>query len=482
MKYKFYAILTLVVALLASCDDNTDNIGSSLIHDMDKLDVVTDTFQLSSRSIVADSVLSRNTIGYLGKVRDPETGAYITSNFMTQFHIRENFFLPNKDSILSVMDGDVVADSCEMRLYYTTFYGDSLAPMKATAYEMQTPMSEANRYYSNFNPETEGLLREDGIKMNKVYTLTDLTVDESERWESGYMGSIAFKLDQPYTDRNGVTYNNFGTYFMRTYYAHPEYFKDSYLFIKHVLPGFYFKTQSGLGSMAYISLSQLNVYFQYKYAAQTSAGVDTVYIATGSASIAGTEEVLQSTTVDNDQATIAQLTGDETCTYLKTPSGIFTELTLPVDEIMSGHENDSINTAKVVLTRINNDVHSEFTLGTPQTLLLIPENELVSFFEQNKIVDYKTSFLASFEEAKNTYTFNNISNLVRDLYYHADRSRADWNKVVVIPVTVSYNTSTTTTEIVKITHDMSMTSTRLVGGSQNPYEPLQISVIYSKFK
>lgn len=482
MKYSFYAILALLIALVSSCDDNTDNIGSSLIHDMDKLDVVTDTFQLSSRSIISDSVLSRNTVGYLGKVRDPETGAYITSNFMTQFHIREDFFLPKKDSILSLVDGEVVADSCEMRLYYTTFYGDSLAPMKVTAYEMQTPMSEANRYYSNFNPEQEGLLREDGIKINKVYTLTDLTVSEDERWESGYMGSIAIKLDKPYTDQNGVTYNNFGTYIMRTYYAHPEYFKDSYQFINHVLPGFYFKSQSGLGSMAYITLSQMNVYFQYKYASQTSAGVDTVYTSTGSASFAGTEEVLQTTTIDNDQTTLEQLADDNTCTYLKTPAGIFTELTLPVDEIMYGHENDSINTAKIVLTRINNDVHSEYAISTPQTLLLIPENEMFTFFEQNKIVDYKTSFLASFEDAKNTYTFNNISSLVRDMYYNADRSSANWNKVVVIPVSASYNTATTTSELVKITHDMSMTSTRLVGGSANAYEPLKISVIYSKFK
>lgn len=60
-----------------------------------------------------------------------------------------------------------------------------------------------------------------------------------------------------------------------------------------------------------------------------------------------------------------------------------------------------------------------------------------------------------------------------------DRTDEKWNKVVIIPVTVTYNTDN---EIIKVAHDMSLTSTKLVGGSENPYEPLTIDVIYSKFK
>lgn len=54
----------------------------------------------------------------------------------------------------------------------------------------------------------------------------------------------------------------------------------------------------------------------------------------------------------------------------------------------------------------------------------------------------------------------------------------DWNKVVVIPVSVTTNSSS---QIVKIVHDMSLTSTKLVGGSENPYEPVKLNIIYSKF-
>ena len=54
----------------------------------------------------------------------------------------------------------------------------------------------------------------------------------------------------------------------------------------------------------------------------------------------------------------------------------------------------------------------------------------------------------------------------------------NWNKVVIIPVSVTTNSSS---QIVKVVHDMSLTSTRLVGGSANPNAPITLTVVYSKF-
>lgn len=113
---------------------------------------------------------------------------------------------------------------------------------------------------------------------------------------------------------------------------------------------------------------------------------------------------------------------------------------------------------------------------------------LYTFFENGDNVDYKKSFIATYSSSTNQYTFNNISGMIT---YMADikkkglaensswlNEHPDWNKVVVIPVSVTTNSSS---QIVKIVHDMSLTSTKLVGGSENPYEPIKINVIYSKF-
>lgn len=418
MKTIIYTVIAIMSCItIASCDDTTDSIGNSLTDNMDMLKVTTDTFNVATRSIVADSVLSRSTTGYLGKIRDIETGNYITGDFMAQFSTLENYKLPEKDSIESLQDGEVIADSCSIRLFYTDYYGDSLATMNITAYEMNEPMKEGVKYYSNFDPIAEGLIRNDGMKVNKTYTLTDLSISDEDRAdESSYTPNIKINLNKPYTDKNGVTYNNYGTYIMRMYYEDPDRFKNSYNFIHEVCPGFYFKTNDGIGSMAYITVSQLNIYFRYLN--------DSTYV--GTTSFSATEEVLQTTNISNDKQNIADLANDNTCTYLKTPAGIFTEITLPVDEITENHSNDTINTAKISLTRINNNTHDEYSLSAPSTLLMIPKDSLYTFFENGDNVDYKKSFIATYSSSTNQYTFNNISGMIT---YMADIKKKDWLRI-----------------------------------------------------
>lgn len=471
MKINFFVAVALSLSVaFTACDDTTDTIGNSLTDTSDLLDVATATFDVSSSSFTVDSVLSRNTTGYLGKIRDPESGNYITGDFMAQFGTLENYTFPYKDSIVSLDGaGDVIADSCYIRLYYTSFYGDSLATMNLTAYEMSEPMSEEKKYYSNFDPQEEGYVSADGFKVNKTYTLTDLSVsDENRADESSYTPNIKISLNGEYTDKQGNKYNNYGTYIMRKFYEDPSNFKNSYNFIHNVCPGFYFKVNDGLGSMAYVMVSQLNVYFKYK--------ADSTFV--GTSTFAGTEEVLQTTTIVNDGDALEALAADNSCTYLKTPAGIFTELTLPVDDVKLGHENDTLNTAKLTLTRINNEYNGEYSLDVPSTLLMIPKDSLYSFFENENVVDYQKSFTATYNSAYNNYVFNNISGMITYMYNNKDRSE-DWNKVVIIPVTLTTNSSG---QVLKVVHDMSLTSTRLVGGSENKNGDIKLEVVYSRFR
>ena len=187
--------------------------------------------------------------------------------------------------------------------------------------------------------------------------------------------------------------------------------------------------------------------------------------------------MLQTTTFINDEGSVKRLVDDHTCTYLKTPAGIFTEATLPIDEMLRGHENDTINTAKIVFRRINNSTDSPYALGPPTTLLMVPKSRMHSFFEKHEVADSKTTFIATLSTSQNSYTFNNISTLIKDLY--SRRGTEDWNKVVLIPVVTTYNAQN---ELTKVVHDMSLKSTRLIGGSENTNGDIKISVIYSKFK
>lgn len=472
MRIRYSIGLLMALFAFTACDNTTEDIGKTVTNGSD-IAISTDTFSVATRSVLADSVLSRNITAYLGKVKDPETGAYVTGDCMIQFNCLENLEFPAKDSIRSLKDGLIVADSAEIRLFPTSYYGDSLTPMKMRVYEMDKPMEEGRNYYSNYDPYKEGLIRANGYVIDKPYTIIDLSESDSIRNSSSYSNNIRILLDKPYTDRQGNSYNNYGTYIMRKYFENKANFKNDYTFIHNVVPGFFFKNTAGLGSMAYITRSQLNVYFKYVYNDSVMRGV---------VSFAGTEEVLQTSTITNSSI-IKDLAGsDQPCTYVKSPAGIFTEITLPVDRIFAGHEKDYISSAKLSFTRVNNTVNGKYTLPKPTTLLIIPKAKLYSFFENNKIVDYKTSFLATYTSSTNAYTFNNISGLVN--YMYANRTATDWNKAVIVPVTLSYRTDATTggQTIASVVHDMSLSSTKLVKGTDATDSPVKISIIYSKFK
>lgn len=478
IRTKISTIALAVVSLFfVACDDTTDSIGSSLVDYMDKLHVSADTFNVSSRTILADSVLSNNSIGYLGRVKDPETGDIVTGQFMSQFHAQTMFTLPDENLIMSKDNGKVIADSCDVYLYYTSYYGDTLAPMKVTVHEMDKPMEESATYYSTFNPLKEGYVRTGGLKQSRSYTLTDFTKPDSVLYASGYNKNIRISLDHPYTDKAGNTYNNYGTYLLREYYKNPENFRNSYRLTHNVAPGLFYSIDGGIGSMAYITTARLNIYFSYQ-------GDSTV--ETGITSLSSTEEVLQSTTFSYDANKLATLADDNTCTYLKTPAGLYTELTLPVEEILKNHENDSINTAKISLKRLNNTSTSQYNLPVPQTLLILPKDSLHSFFAKNKVADYETSFLATFSanSSTNSYVFNNISGIINAMAKAkaSGKASSNWNKVVIVPVTTSYSSDSYGSNVLtRVSYDMSMTNTKLMGGAANPYQPLTISIIYSKF-
>ena len=468
MKLKHLAALSLLFSMtFVACSDNTDTIGQSLTDNMDHVQIYTDTFTVNTRSIEAGPVVSRTQTGLIGRIKDPETGAYITGDMMTQLHIPEGFYMISKDSLIKASpDGQIYADSCSIRYYYNSFLGDSLATMKATLYELEKPVEEGQTYYSDFDPLEKGYVRtaEGAIKKQKSYTLHDYTIGKS--------GNIKISLNDPYTDRSGKTYNNYGTYLMRSYYEHPEYYKNSQKFLYNVCPGFFLKTDAGIGSMANIVFTEIDIYFHV--IRNDSTVVNTIPIT-------GTEEVLQLTKVSNDNEAIKQLVSDNTCTYLKTPAGIFTEMTIPVEKIMTGHANDTLNTAKIALTRINNIIKDNNQMKTPSTVMMILKDSVDVFFDKNKVPNNRDSFLAL--TTGNNYTFNNISNLIRLMYRHKQEGKAseDWDKVLIIPVTTTTQTLNNTTTIVKVDYDMSLTSTRLVGGSENPHNDIKLSVIYSKF-
>ena len=153
------------------------------------------------------------------------------------------------------------------------------------------------------------------------------------------------------------------------------------MFIHHVCPGFFFEVTGGVGSMVETMITTLNVYF--KYHTKTETGNDT--IVDGLQRMAATEEVLQNTRIEN-KLPASMLDSSNGYTYIKSPAGLYTEITLPINEVIAGeHYNDTINAASFSLRCFKDNTHNIYDLTAPPTILMIRKAEQYSFFEESKL-------------------------------------------------------------------------------------------------
>ena len=468
--------IALLTAAISSCSEDTSTLGYSLTSDVDRFTIETDTFDITTRSIAAGSVLSRNAYSYLGRIKDPETGTYIKCDYTMQFSLLEseaNSLFKSSESIFGRDENNKpIVDSCNVHILINTYQGDSLTAMKLALMELNKPMKSTDAIYTDYDPEAAGIVRTDvgAVRSEKVYSASDLTLSDSMRnvYRTGkYFAYVKVPLNKEYIDKDGKKYNNYGTYIMRKYYENSSYFKNFNSFIRNVCPGFYIKSTDGQGIIIEVAFTQLNIYYRYK-------SDDVVYSA--SCSLNSTDEVLKATHISYDKTGIDKLVENDTCTYLKTPAGIYTEVTLPIDDIKKGHENDTITSAKVTFTRMRprSDL-SEVILEEPTQVLLIEKDSLKSFFEDNGTPDNMKAYLATYNSNQKTYSFNNLSYMINRMYARKGQSE-NWNKAVLIPVEVQSNSSSTASGIA---NEMNVNSIRLVGGAANRHAPIRMSVIYN---
>lgn len=484
---RLLTVLVIAALTFAACDDTTEGIGGSITNKIDNINISDSAFNVTTKSIVAGAVLSRNNTGLIGKMKDPETGNYVKGDYMTQLSVLPTFSVDTLDYIKQANNDSIEADSCYLLVSYNASYGDTIAPMKVTAYEMTKPMSEDKEYYSDYDAFEKGWVNENNQHWSSNYNLSN-TSD---------VKNFKIYLNKKYK-KDGKTYKNYGSYIMQTYAEHPEYFKTNFKFLHNVCPGFYIKNVGGTGNMAKIWNTELIFY----WTRHKTINKDSTAVSIGYNRFDGTEEVLQLNKIENDTENLKKLASkdQEKCTYLKSPAGIFTEVTLPIGDIMKGHEKDTLNTATISFPRLNNENEDNpYNFATPSTILMVQKDSLQSFFEKSKLADSRTSYTASYSSTgtyKNAYTFQNIANLVSAMYKNKGKGE-NWNKVVLVPVNVITTTQGYTTVISKINHDMSLASTRLIVGTDDPNKdyttdektgkkvasgPIRIKVIYSKFK
>lgn len=459
MKKSIVYILAALVCLIA-CDDTTGKLGNSITPEADSIAIKTKSYFATTRSVAIDSVLGKTSKVYLGRFTDPQTGSLIEADFIAQFNCVEGGdVFPPADSI----QGDS-AIRTELRLFFTTFFGDSTNTMGAEVYELYKTLSEDEKYYTNIDP-TRFYDPSNAPLVSKIYTAIDYTLEDSELDDSEHYANVSIPLP-----------NSIGNDMIKLYRSNPEFFANATSFIENICPGYYVKSTYGDGTILYIDQVALNVYFREQR-------TDSIYAT----QFIGSEEVLQTNRFETKKETLAPLVDDTTCTYLKTPAGIFTEVTLPIEDMMA--EGDSINSARIIFTRYNDTGSYWHKFGIPQTLLMVRKSEMGNFFDKNKLTDNITSYYTTYNSTFNRYEYSNIARLIIHCYNEREAwltahpqltnedykvMYPDWDKVMLIPVSTVKDSNN---EIVNFRHDLNLNSTRLVGGT----DQIEIKVISSAF-
>jgi hypothetical protein len=193
----------------------------------------------------------------------------------------------------------------------------------------------------------------------------------------------------------------------------------------------------------------------YRYLAASSSGVVDSIIDTYEV-FAVTLEVTQLNSFYNTDISHL-LEPNDSYTYLKTPAGVFTRLTLPVKEILSRIKGRRVNTFYLSLKAMPQE-EWEYALAPPDYLLLLPEDSLSGFFREGWLQNSITTFVSS-QYASLVYDFGDISALLKYLVENEpDKEELDF---LVIPVEMTTQQSSSSIVITALNNYLKPSGVRL---------------------
>lgn len=469
----------IAVLFLISCDADTSGLGGSLTPQGDVMTVVNDSCFATSRTIkAADSLIIMTSQCNLGRFTEQSSGSTIEAGYLTQLNCMENFTLA--DSVYGIGDfkfpqwfinevGSQKPYYAQLKLYYTSFYGDPANPVKIEVYPLNRMLDTETTYYPNVDPSLYCDMQAGPIASVTVSGL-NLQDSDSLRSLSGYYPSITVPLP-----------DSIAKVILESYFdpARKHYFADSRAFMENLCKGFYIRCSQGDGTLFYIKNSILGINFKYI----DFDDDDEPLMESRIAEFQGNSEVLQLnsfkwTGLDSELA-------DNTCTWIRSPFGVLTEITIPVDQM---RDNDYVlNSAQLRLSSAVTP-SAKYKPSIPSLLLLIRKEKMQEFFAKNNTTDNTESKIASYSSKYGTYTYENIAAMVEKMYSDREDWKAenggdnaayelanpDWNKVVLIPVTVNADSRGSA---ISYNLDIYMHQVKLIGGDT----PIKIKTIRSKF-
>ena len=414
MKIKLFILgLSLGVSILSGCNDDLTQVGIGTMPETDGVTVQADTFYMKAKTVLTDSVYARTSYGALGEIYDPLYGN-LKSDYLCQFYCPEGYSFRK-----TPVDGKI--DSVEFKIFYNTWVGDSLSPMRVQLYKVSQPLP--NNFYTNVDPAPYCDFQTS--YGSQTYTSYDMTVPDSIRNATSngvslFQPTVSVRMPKEVGQRfYDETINNPGT------------FKDQNTFNKF-FPGLYVTNTYGTGNILNVIASEMYIF--YKYKDKTTDDRDTIIRTAERFNV--TSEVIQLNRMKN--ADMGQLLEpNDSISYLKSPAGVYTQLTIPVKELGPLVNGRILSNLELNLKALPQDPW-KFAFDIPKNILILPSDSVIQFFESKSIENNVTSYLGTYSASTRTYVFGNISNMLKN---HLEKSPDSDLAISVIPVERKTETS-----------------------------------------
>jgi len=456
----FFFFITLV---LSSCTDTLTDVGKSIQTSSDQISVGADIFPVSTNTVFVDSIFSRPDSLLLGTFYDPKFGT-IKGEILTQVNCPIGYKFPPSTTV----------DSVKITLYYSTCFGDSLAPIDLNIYEInKKTFSYTGLYSSNLNPDD---YTDKSIKLGQRIIRAGRNRAQSR--------AVDFKLD---LNSNFVKQLGNDSYFSST-----NTFTNKF-------KGFYITANFGASTLLNVSVVNLKYFFHYPQTIINDAGQSVVYKVNDNLTFPANNEVRQVNRIQYpDRKAVVKPTAEYN--YLASPANLQTQVTIPLDSIykkLTAKVNGKKLTLNTALLQVDIAQTEQDTVLHPivEYVLLIKDvvykdkGPYIDYFFNNKELPADTaSILARYsvslktgttDEYEEHYTFNLATLIANEL------KMKNYNplKLRLIPVAIKSTSTSSSSNTVAVTSvkQQYLMSAATIKSGKNASSPMRLKIVYSGF-
>lgn len=463
-------VFAVFVFAMSSCKDDVANAGASSLQDTDDICVLADTFPLSS-SIAACEAITMTADSFLLGECDTHYGT-IKADILTQLACPTEFEYPYVET--------AVVDSVCLYMYYQNWYGDGLAPMGITVYEMDRSTLQYNSRYPSDTALTEFCSLSDSSCLTTYSRIiiparpTDSTYSESY---GGYVPYIKLRLSDQFAKR----------FFSVRDFSSQENFNQ-------LFKGLYITSDFGGSSILYVTDISMAVFYHFTYPT-SEGGVLTNDIKMFYAN-AEVRQINRYIYPDREDI-LQKLSAVQDTNFVVAPANIYTKLTIPLNSIYQKIDDRLVKADdyRVYVNRANLTVdvlyNTDNTSSRPRNtwdspanyMLLIKQENFHSFFAKNELPSDTSAILGTLtvnvDSVGNTnysYSYDLSSLLTAQL---RSEKRIEQLNFMLIPVTVTTSSSSSTT-VTAVKQQQTISAT-CIRSANNSVEPMDIEMVYSGF-